>query len=127
MIRRPPRSTRTDTLFPYTTLFRSRCGLARTGGTGDQQDAVRLLQHLLELRKEVVGEAEPVEIEHHRLAVEQAHDNALAVRAGPRDHAPVPLLILQAQHGEGGRRQWDAGRGSAVTAREAAGPVHGPG
>src|SRR3546814_6567310 len=28
MIRRPPRSTRTDTLFPYTTLFRSR-GLAR--------------------------------------------------------------------------------------------------
>src|SRR3546814_20669796 len=32
MIRRPPRSTRTDTLFPYTTLFRSRpdCG-ARLG------------------------------------------------------------------------------------------------
>src|SRR3546814_20950771 len=25
MIRRPPRSTRTDTRFPYTTLFRSRC------------------------------------------------------------------------------------------------------
>src|SRR3546814_16734883 len=33
MIRRPPRSTRTDTLFPYTTLFRSlvgnRCRLVR--------------------------------------------------------------------------------------------------
>src|SRR3546814_1019118 len=26
MIRRPPRSTRTDTLFPYTTLFRSTKG-----------------------------------------------------------------------------------------------------
>src|SRR3546814_16341580 len=26
MIRRPPRSTRTDTLFPYTTLFRSPAG-----------------------------------------------------------------------------------------------------
>src|SRR3546814_19789252 len=26
MIRRPPRSTRTDTLFPYTTLFRSPYG-----------------------------------------------------------------------------------------------------
>src|SRR3546814_4055452 len=26
MIRRPPRSTRTDTLFPYTTLFRSDAG-----------------------------------------------------------------------------------------------------
>src|SRR3546814_15046263 len=25
MLRRPPRSTRTDTLFPYTTLFRSSC------------------------------------------------------------------------------------------------------
>src|SRR3546814_16385162 len=49
MIRRPPRSTRTDTLFPYTTLFRSRerpcvqsprCGRPRTspcrGGTGDR-------------------------------------------------------------------------------------------
>src|SRR3546814_18868294 len=29
MIRRPPRSTRTDTLFPYTTLFRSKGGNAR--------------------------------------------------------------------------------------------------
>src|SRR3546814_13936285 len=29
MIRRPPRSTRTDTLFPYTTLFRSRPARAR--------------------------------------------------------------------------------------------------
>src|SRR3546814_9556038 len=30
MIRRPPRSTRTDTLFPYTTLFRSHeAGLAK--------------------------------------------------------------------------------------------------
>src|SRR3546814_10320456 len=29
MIRRPPRSTRTDTLFPYTTLFRSQVLRAR--------------------------------------------------------------------------------------------------
>src|SRR3546814_4531521 len=29
MIRRPPRSTRTDTLFPYTTLFRSHGGVRR--------------------------------------------------------------------------------------------------
>src|SRR3546814_14398832 len=34
MIRRPPRSTRTDTLFPYTTLFRSGRVLALTRGTG---------------------------------------------------------------------------------------------
>src|SRR3546814_6047151 len=31
MLRRPPRSTRTDTLFPYTTLFRSRVEVQRIG------------------------------------------------------------------------------------------------
>src|SRR3546814_7603909 len=36
MIRRPPRSTRTDTLFPYTTLFRS-----GGGGTVDHRRNVR--------------------------------------------------------------------------------------
>src|SRR3546814_6818221 len=34
MIRRPPRSTRTDTLFPYTTLFRSTPIFAENSGTG---------------------------------------------------------------------------------------------
>src|SRR3546814_3140384 len=58
MIRRPPRSTRTDTLFPYTTLFRSldhdrvkigargidRCGVA--GGAGaDDEDLAAMLGH----------------------------------------------------------------------------------
>src|SRR3546814_7110587 len=40
MIRRPPRSTRTDTLFPYTTLFRSRISTnaAATGVPPDTQD-----------------------------------------------------------------------------------------
>src|SRR3546814_5800019 len=32
MIRRPPRSTRTDTLFPYTTLFRSLPAAGAAGG-----------------------------------------------------------------------------------------------
>src|SRR3546814_3238759 len=35
MIRRPPRSTRTDTLFPYTTLFRSHHLLVGCGGCFD--------------------------------------------------------------------------------------------
>src|SRR3546814_14534327 len=35
MIRRPPRSTRTDTLFPYTTLFRS------LGNRDERIDAIR--------------------------------------------------------------------------------------
>src|SRR3546814_11165325 len=47
MIRRPPRSTRTDTLFPYTTLFRSRdeqaAGEAREGGADAEADGVDAL------------------------------------------------------------------------------------
>src|SRR3546814_2068263 len=43
MIRRPPRSTRTDTLFPYTTLFRS-------------LDEPLLLQYVLFLKNLMVGE-----------------------------------------------------------------------
>src|SRR3546814_2290677 len=51
MIRRPPRSTRTDTLFPYTTLFRSHA-LAREQchhlplWQGERADADRHIQHI---------------------------------------------------------------------------------
>src|SRR3546814_16126202 len=50
MIRRPPRSTRTDTLFPYTTLFRS-VDLAGRGaefrcGKGDILPLAHLIPHL---------------------------------------------------------------------------------
>src|SRR3546814_10573560 len=41
MIRRPPRSTRTDTLFPYTTLFRS---IARTKRGLTQEALAGLVQ-----------------------------------------------------------------------------------
>src|SRR3546814_6076383 len=40
MIRRPPRSTRTDTLFPYTTLFRSRAGNIYTGPSTEDTPAL---------------------------------------------------------------------------------------
>src|SRR3546814_16766258 len=43
MIRRPPRSTRTDTLFPYTTLFRS---LRTDPVTGAETRLLRLELHL---------------------------------------------------------------------------------
>src|SRR3546814_7281378 len=38
IIRRPPRSTRTDTLFPYTTLFRSRSGSSGRPPSGRGRD-----------------------------------------------------------------------------------------
>src|SRR3546814_3605131 len=43
MIRRPPRSTRTDTLFPYTTLVRSvRGGIRAPAGHADRLSRLRL-------------------------------------------------------------------------------------
>src|SRR3546814_16943138 len=63
MIRRPPRSTRTDTLFPYTTLFRSlspvlhrACGRGRGGAPvagldrPDRLDRTRSEEHTSELQ-----------------------------------------------------------------------------
>src|SRR3546814_18868043 len=65
MIRRPPRSTRTDTLFPYTTLFRSQrldrtqCrgvrGAARGGGAGEP--GVLRCEPSFEVVRNVVGVA----------------------------------------------------------------------
>src|SRR3546814_5251614 len=42
MIRRPPRSTRTDTLFPYTTLFRSADRGAAAAAHGGAEASARL-------------------------------------------------------------------------------------
>src|SRR3546814_5763535 len=63
MIRRPPRSTRTDTLFPYTTLFRSdqrnsewraghdqRCGPADRAPTAQHCAHARSEEHTSELQ-----------------------------------------------------------------------------
>src|SRR3546814_6868485 len=58
MIRRPPRSTRTDTLFPYTTLFRSGCvehgvgpGLLQGIPGHGRIAAVAQDRHVLDLRE----------------------------------------------------------------------------
>src|SRR3546814_20960632 len=47
MIRRPPRSTRTDTLFPYTTLFRSRDPLVE-GGPMRHAAAVDIMRQMID-------------------------------------------------------------------------------
>src|SRR3546814_13095203 len=81
MIRRPPRSTRTDTLFPYTTLFRSETGIAALQHEGLQILAAGLqVDHMLVSRRQDVGAAA-----HHRLhrlgaALEIEHASVQAFR-----------------------------------------------
>src|SRR3546814_1351679 len=52
MIRRPPRSTRTDTLFPYTTLFRSVRDAKVVAYLARSRSGRRNLQHLGASRSE---------------------------------------------------------------------------
>src|SRR3546814_1975431 len=66
MLRRPPRSTRTDTLFPYTTLFRSllAADLQQRDGSvdahgGEEGDHQRPLQRGVELEQHRVAAVRP--------------------------------------------------------------------
>src|SRR3546814_9033938 len=86
MIRRPPRSTRTDTLFPYTTLFRSDGvrGLAVRGQPlrrGQMQAACgtrhALLQAPLQEAREQVVIAEPLSLLVHRQQRSEEHTSEL--------------------------------------------------
>src|SRR3546814_13685245 len=70
MIRRPPRSTRTDTLFPYTTLFRSR--RARPAALGPVQAAETAGQSMSEATIEgFLPDAEATDILGRALATTQ--------------------------------------------------------
>src|SRR3546814_18435942 len=70
MIRRPPRSTRTDTLFPYTTLFRS-------PGEVTIAEAVKAAgYHTIHIGKWHLGEAPRLQPQA------QGFDESLAVLAG---------------------------------------------
>src|SRR3546814_6668170 len=68
MIRRPPRSTRTDTLFPYTTLFRSH--RQADALRGEQLVAAQLVACAHDRGRRVGGEtAHQLELVQHRVAV----------------------------------------------------------
>src|SRR3546814_13703997 len=98
MIRRPPRSTRTDTLFPYTTLFRSSAEIAEelaqwaniTGVTGSPFDSyltlrgIRTLHARMDLQQTnalaiavfLAGHAAVQRVHHHGLASDPGHATA---------------------------------------------------
>src|SRR3546814_13720126 len=91
MIRRPPRSTRTYTLFPYTTLFRSHADVLRPKVDGEIAHA-RLEGRL--------GDAHDVVVRRH----------PLGAQVGERDQAAAvghqrPRLARDGGEGIAGNRQ----------------------
>src|SRR3546814_7678134 len=98
MIRRPPRSTRTDTLFPYTTLFRSghasaaaeasslRLTLRRVVIEAFAADAIAapgLLRQLLDAPLLAVGQVEFEDpVDHHGVALDQHRPHTAAAHGG---------------------------------------------
>src|SRR3546814_4699785 len=104
MIRRPPRSTRTDTLFPYTTLFRSGSDHEHDGVVADAGRALQVTGRGL---GEELGEVRR-EAQEHRLAVGVAEADVVLhqLRALVGEHQPgvelAPVVDATArQLGEG--------------------------
>src|SRR3546814_1903307 len=79
MIRRPPRSTRTDTLFPYTTLFRSLARFDCVEQPGDK--GVNADAYWVDLRPE------------HTIAINRKQDKQLADRRAHRS-GNITLLAI---------------------------------
>src|SRR3546814_10884063 len=117
MIRRPPRSTRTDTLFPYTTLFRSRTVLrgpreakkesrARGWRRAERTDLCvqcSVLRGQLDVARTIEGN------DHGEWRRDEAHrrlclEDQLSIRA-LRRHLRAP------RHGEGTSLLWIGGKG----------------
>src|SRR3546814_6688152 len=88
MIRRPPRSTRTDTLFPYTTLFRSEVFLAR-------RQSLRILVFDLDV---IVGKTDRTERECH----DQCEPDKTIAEIGPQQRRHCDCS--EDQHATHGRR-----------------------
>src|SRR3546814_15810850 len=115
MIRRPPGSTRTDTLFPYTTLFRSPCsaGLRREGGERRAElddalpDAPEAGAPGRGAGKRAVGVAQPPEHQVGEAAAEHgSRRDAATVVAADRQHPVVEpveagqVVVGHADHAE---------------------------
>src|SRR3546814_8121069 len=71
MIRRPPRSTRPDTLFPYTTFFRSGTLL----GVAEQEGDLR--QRDVRIAQQVFGGVSPHRVEHALVGLTERVEPAL--------------------------------------------------
>src|SRR3546814_4499648 len=99
MIRRPPRSTRTDTLFPYTTLFRSEIG---DGEMALRLGLATLLGALLGVDRELRGYAAGIRT-HSLVALSACVASMSALMLYHGLHAEGsqadPLRVIQGQIG----------------------------
>src|SRR3546814_14883150 len=76
MLRRPPRSTRTDTLLPYTTLFRSRPTFVGQFGTNEYYYVSR------ETRQLAFARPRPIDQQVLRIRFDEAGNVAAVDRTG---------------------------------------------
>src|SRR3546814_11854495 len=123
MIRRPPRSTRTDTLFPYTTLFRSHVIFDLTGDEHDPlaQQAREDVERALSAARlfDNHGNERGVRQVDHRIKLSigrpsKSGETAMVSIARPQSLASMglscgnerPFQIGRASCGEEGVRTW---------------------
>src|SRR3546814_18808799 len=101
MIRRPPRSTRTDTRFPYTTLFRSRLEAARAAGSTEPNVPILLMDSYLNAGQVEQGLATAkAAIEASRAAGQRPSDELYvrpikALQAAQRTNEVLDLMALR--------------------------------
>src|SRR3546814_3914360 len=100
MIRRPPRSTRTDTLFPYTTLFRSLgiwdWGFGKAGSRGRQLSSriPNPESRLVTQQRRAPGESTAERLEQQQLAtLDLSGADCLVQRQRHRARRRVAVLV----------------------------------
>src|SRR3546814_16646201 len=120
MILRPPISTRTDTLFPYTTLFRSaeeiaadpdlRAVLEANGITSPKDPRVAQAEERLTARRQtevdrsaLPPEADMRQVRAEREAVELGHVDPAAASTGHATRQPPPDVFATGQQRKLGR------------------------
>src|SRR3546814_14109310 len=109
MIRRPPRSTRTDTLFPYTTLFRSGCLAVPESGSysGRALSELASLTESANVFERAIGVA-AINAHRNRYDLEGGTDNGLDLAAAGSESTTGEGTVLVGRRAEE-RRQREVG------------------
>src|SRR3546814_5741598 len=98
MIRRPPRSTRTDTLFPYTTRFRA--GQDPPPRRRGDAPASHLLQEADAVSAVAEGEGTPAPVSSSALRMEADALNAFLAEAFPNSASGTRGRVVSAERSE---------------------------